>query len=173
MKRILIAILGITIILSVLTGSTFSYMTAEAENAGNIVTSSSMQLNTDPQPFMVLSRLAPGGPSQEATVSVFSTTPTKFFYKIKSVRQVGTRTKLWNALMVEVKDDVTGETWTGNLNSLDTPWLARQNGVDGGGINNGHVVRFKVWIPQEADVDAETTATVKFKLDAEQWRPQT
>ncbi len=171
MKRFSVAILGITIILSVLAGGTFSYMTAEAENAGNIITAGSMQLNTYPQPFMALSRLVPGGPSQEATVSVFATTPTKFFYKVKSVRQVGTSTKLWNALMVEVKDGVTGETWTGNLNSLDTSWFARQDGVNGGGVNNGRMVNFKVWIPQEADVDAETTATVKFRLDAEQWRP--
>lgn len=171
MKKLLSALIGVTLTLALLTGGAFSYMTAEAENMDNAIITGSMCLGTDPDPFMTLPGILPGGQAQESTVTVFTGTPIKFFYKVKSVRQVGTSTKLWNALMVEVKDSVTGEAWTGNLNSLETGWLARQNGVDGGGPDYGRPVNFKVWIPQSSDVDEETTATVKFRFDAEQWRP--
>ncbi|MBE0448725.1 MAG: hypothetical protein IBX64_11630 [Actinobacteria bacterium] len=171
MKKSVIAFLGIMLILTMLTGGTFAYMTAQTENAGNTITTGSMRIQTEPEPFMTLKSVMPGGPAQEARTTIFTHAPTKFSYKIKAVRQVGTSTKLWNAIMVEVKDSVTSEIWTGKLNSLDTAWFARDNGVNGGGLDNGHLVGFKVWIPQEADVDAETTATIKFRFDAEQWRP--
>lgn len=170
MKKLMTALLGITLVLTMLTGGTFAYMTAQAENMSNTITTGTMHIGTDPEPFMKLTALMPGGPVQESTVSVFTNTPTKFFYRIKSVRQVGTSTKLWNAIMVEIEDSVTGERWTGNLSNLDTDWFARANGVEGGGPGNGRTVNFKVWIPQEADVDKETTATAKFRFEAEQWR---
>ena len=170
MKKLLIAIFGITLVLTMLTGGTFSYMTAEAENLDNTITTGAMCLGTDPDPFMAMVDVMPGGPAEESTVTVFSGKPTKFFYKVKAIRQVGTSTKLWNAIKVEIQDSVTGEVWSGNLNSLDTGWFARQDGVSGG-FENGRIVNFKVWVPQEADVDKETTATVKFRFDAEQWRP--
>lgn len=173
MKKLMTALLGIMLVLSMLTGGTFSYMTAEAENMDNTITTGSMCLGTDPEPFMAITDIMPGGPAQEVTVTVFSGKDTKFFYKVQSVRQTGTSTKLWNAAMVEVADVKTGDSWTGNLNVLETGWFARESGVDGGGPENGHVVSFKVWIPQDADVDDETTATVKFGFDAEQWRPVT
>lgn len=171
MKRLLSALIGITLMLALLTGGAFSYMTAEAENMDNKIVTGSMCLGTDPSPFMTLIGILPGGEALESTVTVFTSTPIRFFYKVKSIRQVGTSTKLWNALMVEVKDTVTGETWTGNLNNLETGWLARQNGVSGGGPNYGRPVNFKVWIPPTSDVDEEATATVKFRFEAEQWRP--
>jgi len=130
-----------------------------------------MCIGTDPEPFITLANVMPGEMARESTVTVFTSTPTRFFYKVKSLRQVGTSTKLWNAAMVEVRDGVTGETWTGNLSGLDTSWFARESGVQGGGFENGRPVIFKVWIPQEADVDAKTTATFKLRFDAEQWRP--
>ncbi|MCL6471986.1 MAG: hypothetical protein K6T91_04160 [Firmicutes bacterium] len=173
MKKFLLIALGIALILTLLTGVTFSYMTAEAENPSNTISTGSLQIITEPQPFMKISGLTPGGVAQEAAVNIFASTPTKFFYKIRAVRQTGTSTKLWNALMVEIKDDVTGETWTGKLNGLETTWFARQNGVESGEDGLGHLIRFKVWIPQEADVDAQTTATAEFRFDAEQWRPAT
>ncbi|NCO66693.1 MAG: hypothetical protein AUK32_04215 [Candidatus Aquicultor secundus] len=173
MKKLMIALVGIMLVLTMLTGGTFSYMTAEAENMDNTITTGSMCLGTDPEPFMTIADLMPGSPPQEATLTVFSGKDTKFFYKVKSYRETGTSTKLWNAAMVEVEDMESGDTWTGNLNILETDWLARENGVEGGGPENGHVVSFKVWIPQEADVDDESTATVKFRFDAEQWRPVT
>lgn len=172
MKKLMVALLGITLVLAMLTGGTFAYMTAEAENFDNTITTGAMCLGTDPEPFVAFAGTMPGGPAQESTVTVFTGTPTKFFYKVKAVRQVGTSTKLWNAVKVEVKDSVTGETWTGNLSNLDSTWFAREDGVSGGGPANGRLINFKLWIPQEADIDEETTATVKFRFDAEQWRPQ-
>ncbi len=173
MKKVSAALLGITIVISVLTGGAFSYMTADAENLDNTIHTGAMGLSTDPRPFMSLSGIAPGGPAQEATVSVYSTTPTKFYYKVSVVRQTGTSTKLWNEALFEIKDSVTGEAWSGHLNGLATGWFARADGVEGGGASAGRIVNFKVWVPQQADVDPETTATIKFKFDAEQWRPVT
>ncbi|HEY3375840.1 MAG TPA: TasA family protein [Candidatus Aquicultor sp.] len=171
MKKLMVVLLGITLVASMLVGGVFAYMTAEAENMDNTITSGAMCLGTDPEPFMQLSGIMPGGPAQECTVTVFSGKPTKFFYKVQAVRQTGTSTKLWNAVMVEVKDTTTNEVWSGPLSSMATGWLAKQEGVAGGGPNNGRIVNFKVWIPQEADVDEETTATAKFQFNAEQWRP--
>jgi len=171
MKKLLTVFIGSLLMLSALAGGTLSYMAAEAENLDNVITTGYLCIATDPEPFMNLADLMPGGEAQESNVTVYTCGPTKFFYKVKAIRQVGTSTKLWNAAMVEVKDSVTGESWTGNLNSLDTGWFARENGVEGGGADNGRNVILKVWIPQEADVDDETTATVKFRFDAEQWRP--
>lgn len=171
MKKLMTVLLSITLLLTFLVGGALSYMTADAENLDNTITTGSMCLGSDPEPFMQLSGMMPGGQAQEATVTVFTNVPTKFFYKVQAIRQTGTSTKLWNATMVEVKDSKTGEVWSGHLAALSTNWFARVSGVDGGGIANGRQVSFKVWLPQEADVDEETTATVKFKFYAEQWRP--
>lgn len=171
MKKMMTALLGVMLVLAMLTGGTFAYMTAQAENMDNTVTTGNMCIGTDPEPFLQVNGAMPGGPAYESTVTVFTNAPTKFFYKVKSVRQVGTSTKLWNAIMVQITDRVTGEAWIGNLNGLETGWLARESGVPGGGPSNGRKINFKVWIPQEADVDAETTATIKFRFEAEQWRP--
>jgi predicted ribosomally synthesized peptide with SipW-like signal peptide len=171
LKKLFAAFLGITIALSILTGGTLSYLTASAESGQNTITTGTLTLNTDPDPFLRLAGLMPGGNPQEATVNIFTNSSVKFFYKIQSSRQTGTSTKLWNALMVEAKDGVTGEMWSGPLSELETGWFARQDGVSGGGPANGRSINFKVWLPQTADIDDETTATVKFKFDAEQWRP--
>lgn len=171
MKKVIAALIAVAIVLTVLVGGAFSYMTAEAENMDNTISTGGMCLGTDPEPFMQLSGLVPGSQPQEAKVTVFTGKDTKFFYKVEAIRQTGTSTKLWNALMLELKDSVTGEVWTGHLNGMVTDWFAREAGVDGGGAEHGHTVIFKAWIPQEADVDEETTATIKFRFDAEQWRP--
>jgi predicted ribosomally synthesized peptide with SipW-like signal peptide len=171
MKKLFIVLLGITIVLSVLTSGTLAYFTANSISENNVIATGKMTLNTSPDPFIRLTGIMPGSEPQESMVNVFTNSPVRFFYKIKSGRQTGTSTKLWEALMVEAKDSVTGEMWSGPLSDMDTGWFARQNGVSGGGSANGRPINFKVWLPQNADVDDETTATVKFEFDAEQWRP--
>lgn len=170
MKKLLFSLLGITLIVTALTSGAFCYMTAQAVNIDNTITSGKMSIGTDPEPFMTINGIMPGD-THESTVTVFTRTATKFYYKIRMEKQAGDSRKLWNSLMVEARDCVTGEKWSGELVNLYTDWFAKTDGIDGGGPDNGHPISFKIWIPQGVDMDEETSVVVRFKFDAEQWRP--